>query len=57
MVGTGEFATVPEACAATIRETESVVPGAAESAVYAKGHETYRALYPALRPIYAGIAE
>jgi xylulokinase len=52
MVGTGEFATVPEACAATIRESESVLPSAAESRVYAAGHDTYRALYPALRPFF-----
>ncbi len=45
MTGTGEFATVPEACAATIRESDSVTPRAAESAVYAKGHEVYRDLY------------
>jgi xylulokinase len=57
MVGTGEFATVPEACAATIRETESVMPRASESKTYAEGYETWRALYPALRPIYARIAE
>jgi xylulokinase len=52
MVGTGEFATVPEACRATIREAESVMPRAAESRIYAEGYETYRALYPALRPIF-----
>ena len=32
MVGTGEFASVPEACRATIREAESVTPRAVESA-------------------------
>jgi len=53
MVGTGEFASVPEACAATIREADSVRPRLSESAVYAKGHEIYRALYPALRPVFA----
>jgi xylulokinase len=53
MTGTGEFATVPEACAATIRESDSVTPRAAESAVYAKGHEVYRDLYSALSPLYA----
>jgi xylulokinase len=52
MVGTGEFSTVPEACKATIREAESVMPRAAESQTYASGYETYRALYPALRPIF-----
>lgn len=57
MVGTGEFSTVPEACAATIREAESVMPRAAESKIYAKGYETYQALYPALRPIYGRIEQ
>lgn len=52
MVGTDEFSTVPEACRATIRETERVLPRAGESKTYAAGYETYRALYPALRPLY-----
>ncbi len=56
MVGTGQYASVPEACGATIREADSVVPRAAESSVYAKGHQIYQALYPALRPICARIA-
>ena len=56
MVGTGEFASVPEACRATIRETDSVMPRAAESQIYAEGYETYRTLYPALRPIFTRIA-
>jgi xylulokinase len=55
MVGTGQFATVPEACRATIRETESLMPRAAESQTYAEGYESYRAFYPALRPIFAGL--
>jgi xylulokinase len=56
IVGTGEFATVPEACAATIREAECVMPRAAESKTYAEEYETWQAIYPALRPIYARIA-
>jgi xylulokinase len=57
MVGTGEFSTVPEACSATIREAESVMPRTEESKIYATGYETYQALYPALRPIYGRIEE
>ncbi len=49
MTGTGQFASVAEACAATIREAVSIDPRAAEAASYAAGYETYRALYPALR--------
>jgi xylulokinase len=56
MVGTEEFSSVEEACSATIRETESLGPGEQESQIYAKGHATYKALYPALRPIYSLIA-
>jgi xylulokinase len=53
MTGTGEFGTVAEACAACIRETESISPGKADALVYAGAYETYAALYPALRGIYA----
>jgi len=56
MVGTGQYDTVPEACAATIREADSVEPRAAESALYARAHDVYRALYPALRPLYGRMA-
>jgi xylulokinase len=56
MVGTGEYISVPEACAATIREADAVEPRVTESAVYARGHAVYRALYPALRPLYGRMA-
>lgn len=52
MTGTREFASVPEACAAVIREAESISPRAAESATYAEAYTSYRALYPALRPVF-----
>jgi hypothetical protein len=54
-VGTGEFGSVEEACAATIREADSFEPRASEQTVYARGHAIYRAMYPALRPIYSHI--
>jgi xylulokinase len=53
MVGMREFASVPEACHATIRETDCVEPRAAESQKYADAYQTYRSLYPALQPLYA----
>jgi xylulokinase len=53
MVGTGEYASVPEACKAVLRETDSLHPRPAESVLYAKGHSTYKSLYPALRPFFA----
>ena len=52
MVGTGEFSTVASACAATLREVESIEPRAAESDVYKKGHRIYASLYPALRTAF-----
>ena len=54
--GTGEFANVPEACEASIQESDGSLPRSAESALYSKAHHIYRALYPALRPIYSQIA-
>ena len=53
MVGTGAYASVPEACQATIREVDSTSPRPHESQSYARGHEVYRALYPTLKPIYS----
>lgn len=52
-VGTGEFGSVPEACAVTIREADSVFPNPGDVEKYAKAYETYRALYPALKPLFA----
>jgi xylulokinase len=49
MVGTGAFASVPEACKAVIREVESVQPRPMEAKVYSEGHKRYQALYPALK--------
>jgi xylulokinase len=57
LAGTGAYGSVPEVCRNTIRETESVSPRAAETAYYAKAHGVYQALYPALKPIFAKIAE
>src|SRR5689334_21302713 len=56
MVGTGEFASVPEACAATIREADSVEPRRGERELYEQWYSVYRALYPALRPLYSRMA-
>jgi xylulokinase len=51
MAGTGEYASVPEVCAAVIRENDSLLPRPAEAAVYRAGHQIYRSLYPALRAV------
>ncbi|HEY4361571.1 MAG TPA: xylulokinase [Bryobacteraceae bacterium] len=51
LVGTGEYASVPEVCDAAIREADSFEPRPQESEKYARAYQTYRALYPALRSI------
>ena len=51
LVGTGEYGSVPEVCAAAVREADSFEPRGREAGVYAAGYGTYRALYPALRGI------
>jgi xylulokinase len=51
-VGTGAFASVPEACKATIRAQETIQPNAANVETYAKAYRTYCALYPALKPVF-----
>jgi xylulokinase len=56
LVGTGEYASVPEVCRAAIHETESVSPSSGDVAFYEKAHRVYQALYPALKPIYGQIA-
>ena len=52
MVGTGAFTSVPEACAASIREVSSVSPRPAPARTYAAGHRIYQGLYPKLKPFY-----
>ncbi len=54
MTGTGAFANVTEACRATVREVETVRPGA-ESAHYQQAHGVYQGLYPALRESFRAI--
>ncbi|HEX3876358.1 MAG TPA: xylulokinase [Bryobacteraceae bacterium] len=56
MVGSGEFADVPEACHAVVRETESLLPDD-EAGFYEKGHKVYAALYPALRATFGSIRD
>jgi xylulokinase len=55
-VGAGVYADVPAACEAAIRLTGRTEPGPAVS-VYADYYPRYRALYPALAPEFAAIAE
>jgi xylulokinase len=48
MVGTGEFSSVPEACAATVRIVETLEPQQS----YGDRHAVYGSLYPALRQVF-----
>jgi xylulokinase len=56
LVGTGEYASVPEVCRATIRAVDSIEPRPVETALYAQGHKLYQSMYPALKPIFGEIA-
>jgi xylulokinase len=52
LVGTGEYASVPEVCRAAVRIVEKVAPRAEAVKAYAEGHRKYQALYPALRGMW-----
>ena len=56
LAGTGAYASVPEACRAVIRETESNAPVDADARFYDAAYRVYQALYPALKPLYAQVA-
>ena len=57
LVGSGEYATVPEACKSAVKETESIAPDASAAAYYNRAHKVYAAIYPALKPVYGMIAD
>jgi xylulokinase len=48
MVGTGAYRSVPEACGAIIRETETIEPNPSLTSRYADIFRQYQRLYPAL---------
>jgi xylulokinase len=52
MVATGQYSSVAEASRAIVRETERLDPRPEEVHAYAAGHAVYRALYPALKPLF-----
>jgi xylulokinase len=54
--GTGMFASVAEACAKWVTVDSSTEPHRDEVNVYQRQYGVYRALYPALRPIFAQTA-
>jgi xylulokinase len=49
MAGTGAYGSVPEVCAAAIREIDRIEP---RDNTYAPHYQTYRDLYPALKPLF-----
>jgi xylulokinase len=55
-VGAGVYGSVAEACRAVIRVTGSTSPGPT-TPVYAEYYPRYRALYPALAPQFAAMAQ
>ena len=56
-VGTGVWASVEEACAATIRVVTRQKPIKANVAIYDGFYPTYRALYRALKPHFDSVTE
>ncbi|MDZ7295643.1 MAG: xylulokinase [candidate division KSB1 bacterium] len=56
-VGTGIYATVPEACQATIRVVSETTPRAEVTAVYERYYRLYRSLYPLLRDTFRAVAD
>ena len=55
-VGTGAYASVPEACAAVVQTVARTEPHAEAHAQYAKYYSVYRALYPALKDQFAAVS-
>jgi xylulokinase len=51
-VGQGAFPSVPAACAATLKVTGRTPPEPSWATAYDRFYPEYRALYPALRPVY-----
>ena len=56
MVGTGEYASVPEACRAIIKADKVQAPIAENSEKYAPFYKLYTELYPALKESYSKLA-
>jgi xylulokinase len=55
-VGAGVWATVPEACRATIKVVSATSPQPAQVKVYDDLYPLYRGLYPALKPTFDAVA-
>lgn len=55
-VGSNVYASVPEACAASIRITDRIEPIAANETVYNEYYPVYQTLYHALEPAFSDIS-
>jgi len=55
-VGTGAYASVPDACAAAIERVAVTEPDPAAHAKYAEYYRVYQALYPALKDQFAAVS-
>ena len=55
-VGIGLYRSVPEACAAMVRENPPQAPVASEVAQYARLYDAYQAVYPANKALYQKLA-
>lgn len=55
-VGTGVWKGVPEACKASIRETQKLKPRKKQAELYARAHEQYGRLYAALKEEFPRMA-
>jgi len=51
LVGTGEYSSVRELCKSVIREVQTFDPDPEAQKIYAAGHPTYQALYPAVKSV------
>lgn len=56
-VGAGVYASVPEACAQTIRIVDRIEPVPARARVYDEAYPIYRSLYQALKPAHDALAK
>ncbi|MBR3449120.1 MAG: xylulokinase, partial [Oscillospiraceae bacterium] len=56
MVGTGEYASVPEACKAIIGTDKTCAPNAEAVPVYESYYQLYRKIYPQLKAQFAELA-
>jgi xylulokinase len=56
-VGVGEYASVPEACEAAIKQVTCQKPIEENAKIYEKFYEVYRGLYPSLKGHYRQVTE